>query len=175
MTFLHSLLVSQLYELVQHAGNVLPRLYLLLTVGAVYIVSKEGAIRTLQGSMCKPQLIISIPLMGVALWLTYDATTAAAKDILTDLVEMCRGVQHPMRGLFLRNYLAQESFLPSRPAPLLSASPRSSPLTKPDSFLYCTMCPRRPSRSFPTPVLSMKAQEALWPTPCLFCCRTSPK
>ena len=63
----------ELYELVQHAGNVLPRLYLLLTVGAVYIVSKE----------------------------------AAAKDILTDLVEMCRGVQHPMRGLFLRNYLAQ--------------------------------------------------------------------
>ena len=65
----------ELYELVQHAGNVLPRLYLLLTVGAVYIVSKE----------------------------------AAAKDILTDLVEMCRGVQHPMRGLFLRNYLAQAS------------------------------------------------------------------
>ena len=65
----------ELYELVQHAGNVLPRLYLLLTVGAVYIVSKE----------------------------------AATKDILTDLVEMCRGVQHPMRGLFLRNYLAQAS------------------------------------------------------------------
>jgi len=36
-------------------------------------------------------------------------TAAAAKDILTDLVEMCRGVQHPMRGLFLRNYLAQAS------------------------------------------------------------------
>ena len=65
----------ELYELVQHAGNVLPRLYLLLTVGSVYIVSQE----------------------------------AAAKDILTDLVEMCRGVQHPMRGLFLRNYLAQAS------------------------------------------------------------------
>lgn len=27
------------------------------------------------------------------------------KDILKDLVEMCRGVQHPLRGLFLRNYL----------------------------------------------------------------------
>ena len=47
--------------------------YLLLTVGSVYIVSKE----------------------------------APAKDILKDLVEMCRGVQHPMRGLFLRNYLSQ--------------------------------------------------------------------
>ena len=29
------------------------------------------------------------------------------KDILRDLVEMCRGVQHPLRGLFLRNYLLQ--------------------------------------------------------------------
>lgn len=28
-----------------------------------------------------------------------------AKDILKDLVEMTKGVQHPMRGLFLRNYL----------------------------------------------------------------------
>uniref|UniRef100_A0A2K5C2H0 Vacuolar protein sorting-associated protein 35 n=1 Tax=Aotus nancymaae TaxID=37293 RepID=A0A2K5C2H0_AOTNA len=29
------------------------------------------------------------------------------KDILKDLVEMCCGVQHPLRGLFLRNYLLQ--------------------------------------------------------------------
>ena len=65
----------ELYELVQHAGNVLPRLYLLLSVGSVYIQSKE----------------------------------AAAKDILKDLVEMCRGVQHPLKGLFLRNYLSQTS------------------------------------------------------------------
>jgi len=65
--------VLELYELVQHAGNVLPRLYLLLAVGGVYIGSKE----------------------------------APAKEILTDLVEMCRGVQQPLRGLFLRNYLLQ--------------------------------------------------------------------
>ena len=65
----------ELYELVQHAGNVLPRLYLLLSVGSVYIMSKE----------------------------------APSKDVLKDLVEMCRGVQHPMRGLFLRNYLSQTS------------------------------------------------------------------
>lgn len=32
---------------------------------------------------------------------------APAKDILTDLVEIIKGVQHPMRGLFLRNYLTQ--------------------------------------------------------------------
>ena len=63
----------ELYELVQHAGNIVPRLYLLITVGSVYIRSKE----------------------------------APARDILKDLVEMCRGVQHPMRGLFLRNFLLQ--------------------------------------------------------------------
>lgn len=34
---------------------------------------------------------------------------APAKDALKDLVEMCRGVQNPIRGLFLRSYLAQVS------------------------------------------------------------------
>uniref|UniRef100_A0A8R1XNJ2 Vacuolar protein sorting-associated protein 35 n=1 Tax=Onchocerca volvulus TaxID=6282 RepID=A0A8R1XNJ2_ONCVO len=65
--------VADLYELVQYAGNVIPRLYLLITVGVVYIRLEE----------------------------------ANARDILKDLVEMCRGVQHPLRGLFLRNYLLQ--------------------------------------------------------------------
>ncbi|CAL9223372.1 unnamed protein product [Arabidopsis halleri] len=67
--------VIELYELVQHAGNILPRLYLLCTAGSVYIKTKE----------------------------------APAKEILKDLVEMCRGIQHPLRGLFLRSYLAQIS------------------------------------------------------------------
>ncbi|VFQ82213.1 unnamed protein product [Cuscuta campestris] len=67
--------IVELYELVQHAGNILPRLYLLCTVGSVYIKTKE----------------------------------APAKDILKDLVEMCRGIQHPLRGLFLRSYLSQVS------------------------------------------------------------------
>eukprot|EP01094_Clydonella_sp_ATCC50884_P006271 TRINITY_DN1533_c0_g1_i1.p1 TRINITY_DN1533_c0_g1~~TRINITY_DN1533_c0_g1_i1.p1 ORF type:complete len:793 (+),score=389.42 TRINITY_DN1533_c0_g1_i1:139-2517(+) len=65
--------MSKLYELVQYAGNILPRLYLLVTVGSVYISSGE----------------------------------APAKDVLRDLVEMCKGVQHPTRGLFLRNYLSE--------------------------------------------------------------------
>lgn len=63
--------VSDLYELVQYAGNIVPRLYLLVTVGAVYVKAKQ----------------------------------VATRDILRDLVEMCRGVQQPLRGLFLRNYL----------------------------------------------------------------------
>ena len=32
---------------------------------------------------------------------------APAKDVLKDIVEMCRGVQHPTRGLFLRTYLSE--------------------------------------------------------------------
>src|SRR4051812_39357992 len=65
--------MGELYELVQYAGNILPRLYLLITVGSVYIRSKE----------------------------------APAKDVLKDLLEMCRGIQHPTRGLFIRNYLSE--------------------------------------------------------------------
>lgn len=67
--------VVELYETVQHTGNIIPRLYLLITVASVYIKTKK----------------------------------APARDILFDLVELCRGVQHPMRGLFLRNYLSQIS------------------------------------------------------------------
>lgn len=65
--------LADLYELVQHAGNIIPRLYLLITVGYVYMKS----------------------------------CPANRKEILRDLVEMCCGVQHPLRGLFLRNYLLQ--------------------------------------------------------------------
>ena len=65
----------ELYEMVQHAANIIPRMYLLITVGAVYIKSRE------------------VP----------------AKEILFDMVELVRGVQHPMRGLFLRNYLSSLS------------------------------------------------------------------
>ncbi|KAF8820472.1 putative vacuolar sorting protein 35 [Cardiosporidium cionae] len=65
--------ISELYENVQHAGSILPRLYLLITVGACYIKSLE----------------------------------TPATDILRDLTELCKGVQHPIRGLFLRYYLAQ--------------------------------------------------------------------
>ncbi|CAF0907257.1 unnamed protein product [Didymodactylos carnosus] len=71
-----------LYEVVQYAGNIVPRLYLLITIGHVYIRANE----------------------------------LSRKDILRDLVEMCRGVQHPLRGLFLRNYLLQcvKSLLPDQ-------------------------------------------------------------
>lgn len=67
--------IVEIYEQVQACGNIIPRLYLMICVGGVYISSME----------------------------------APAKDILLDLVEMVKGVQHPMRGLFLRNYLTQVS------------------------------------------------------------------
>ncbi|KAK9367768.1 vacuolar protein sorting-associated protein 35 [Lipomyces kononenkoae] len=67
--------LADLYELVQYAGNILPRLYLMVTVGTVYM---------------------SVP-------------DAPVKEILKDMMEMCRGVQHPIRGLFLRYYLSGQS------------------------------------------------------------------
>ena len=78
----HGRTAMELYELVQHAGNVLPRLYLLTCVGVVYVESREGK----------------------------------ARDVLRDLVEMAKGAQHPVHGLFLRAYLAQmaKRLLPDR-------------------------------------------------------------
>jgi len=64
--------LADLYELVQYAGNIVPRLYLMITVGTVYM---------------------SIP-------------GAPIKEIMKDMMEMTRGVQHPTRGLFLRHYLS---------------------------------------------------------------------
>jgi len=69
----HNRKMVELYETVQHAGNILPRMYLLATVGASYIKSQE----------------------------------APAKEILKDMNELTKGVQHPLRGLFLRYYLSQ--------------------------------------------------------------------
>lgn len=81
--------VADLYEVVQNAGNIVPRLYLLITVGIVYIKSNPSLKRS----------------------------------ILKDLVEMCRGVQHPLRGLFLRNYLLQltRNLLPDQLSPVNEA------------------------------------------------------
>ncbi|KAG7748197.1 hypothetical protein KL912_002874 [Ogataea haglerorum] len=67
--------LADLYELVQYAGNIIPRLYLMITVGTVYM---------------------SIP-------------DAPLREIMKDMMEMCRGVQHPIRGLFLRYYLSQRT------------------------------------------------------------------
>ncbi len=64
---------SEIYETVQHAGNVLPRLYLMATAAVVLVESGEVPVR----------------------------------EVLKDLQEMCKGVQHPTRGLFVRYYVLQ--------------------------------------------------------------------
>lgn len=67
--------LADLYELVQYAGNIVPRLYLMITVGTVY--------------------------MGIE--------DAPVKEIMKDMMEMSRGVQQPIRGLFLRYYLSGQA------------------------------------------------------------------
>ena len=37
--------MADLYESVQHAGSVIPRLYLLITVGAAYVRTKEAPVK----------------------------------------------------------------------------------------------------------------------------------
>ncbi|CAZ79879.1 unnamed protein product [Tuber melanosporum] len=73
--------LADLYELVQYAGNIVPRLYLMITVGTVYMSIED----------------------------------APVKEIMKDMMEMSRGVQHPIRGLFLRYYLSGQSrdYLPT--------------------------------------------------------------
>lgn len=67
--------LSDLYELVQYSGNIIPRLYMMIVIGTTYMAT-DGA---------------------------------PTKEIMKDLIEMCRGVQHPIRGLFLRYYLSQRT------------------------------------------------------------------
>ncbi|KAL2192428.1 vacuolar protein sorting-associated protein 35 [Corynascus similis CBS 632.67] len=67
--------LADLYELVQYAGNIIPRLYLMITVGTAY--------------------------MGIE--------GAPVKELMKDMMDMSRGVQHPIRGLFLRYYLSGQA------------------------------------------------------------------
>ena len=67
--------LADLYELVQYAGNIIPRLYLMITVGTAYMAIPD----------------------------------APVKEIMKDMMEMSRGVQHPTRGLFLRYYISGQA------------------------------------------------------------------
>ena len=74
---------GEMYEKVQYNSSILPRMYLMVTVGTAMVKTQ-------------PEL---------------------TKAVLDDLVEMSRGVQHPLRGIFLRNYLLQSmrQILPDSP------------------------------------------------------------
>ncbi|KAJ1836033.1 retromer complex subunit Vps35 [Coemansia sp. RSA 2711] len=87
--------LADLYELVQYAGNIVPRLYLMITIGSAYMSlagppSPDGT----HGSDSDE----AIPV----------------REVMMDMLEMTRGVQHPTRGLFLRYYLSQmtKDYLP---------------------------------------------------------------
>ncbi|CAI5756482.1 unnamed protein product [Candida verbasci] len=48
--------------------------------------------------------------MMINIGTTYMAIEGApTKDLMKDMIEMCHGVQHPIRGLFLRYYLSQRT------------------------------------------------------------------
>jgi vacuolar protein sorting-associated protein 35 len=84
--------LSELYELVQYAGNLVPRLYLMITVGSAWLrVLRDGA-----GPGSPTAAAATSPA----------AAATAAGDLMNDMLEMSRGVQHATRGLFLRYYLS---------------------------------------------------------------------
>jgi vacuolar protein sorting-associated protein 35 len=103
--------LSDLYELVQYAGNIVPRLYLMITVGSVYMrVSKQI---NPDGTVPTPAPAAADPLERTAAngdkaeadkW---EEDVPPIKELMRDMLEMSRGVQHPTRGLFLRQYLSQ--------------------------------------------------------------------
>ena len=74
--------LADLYELVQYATNIVPRLYLMVTIGAVYMRASSEAQQN------------------------GDLSVSPVNEIMKDMLEMSRGVQHPIRGLFLRYYLS---------------------------------------------------------------------
>ncbi|KAJ3411993.1 Vacuolar protein sorting-associated protein 35 [Chytridiales sp. JEL 0842] len=94
--------LSDLYELVQYAGNIVPRLYLMITVGSVYMrVSKERqTLLAEKGLSPTTEKVDGEEAGGV------DEEVPPIKELMRDMLEMARGVQHPTRGLFLRYYLS---------------------------------------------------------------------
>ncbi|KAJ3024827.1 UNVERIFIED_CONTAM: Vacuolar protein sorting-associated protein 35 [Siphonaria sp. JEL0065] len=101
--------LSDLYELVQYAGNIVPRLYLMITVGSVYM------------RVASKMLVEDKPPEA-------HEDMPPIKELLNDMLEMARGVQHPTRGLFLRYYLSVmtrdylPNFLQDSPLGTLSTS-----------------------------------------------------
>jgi vacuolar protein sorting-associated protein 35 len=99
--------LSELYELVQYAAAIVPRLYLMVAVGSVYLrVSKE--ITQKSAASANDEGVVEIPVEIIG------DDVPPIKDLMRDMMEMSRGVQHPTRGLFLRYFLSAltRDFLP---------------------------------------------------------------
>ena len=93
--------LKELYDRVQYCGNIVPRLYLLITVASICLKVHQNE---------------------------HEETMR----ILFDLVSLTKGVQHPTRGLFLRNYLSQVSRLviPDVPENVTAQSLDDHPIVK---------------------------------------------
>lgn len=105
--------LSDLYEHVQYHPMLVTRMYLMITVGAVYMrVAKEGHKDTttqvdefphdIQSGSNEADLNITIDFTKPKI----EKDSPAVKDLMKDMLEMSRGVQNPIRGLFLRYYLS---------------------------------------------------------------------
>merc|ERR1719229_1079921 len=96
-----TLWLKELYDRVQFCGNIVPRLYLLITVASICLKQTRNE---------------------------HEETMR----ILFDLVSLTKGVQHPTRGLFLRNYLSQISRLviPDVPENVTAQSLDDHPIVK---------------------------------------------
>jgi vacuolar protein sorting-associated protein 35 len=79
--------LSDLYELVQYANSIVPRLYLMITVGSVYMRASKESLSSSEESINERKF-------------------PPVKEIMFDMLDMTRGVQHPTRGLFLRYFLS---------------------------------------------------------------------
>lgn len=65
-------------------------------------VRPSPSLRLLQSRSCLPRADLMITVGTVYM----SIPGAPVKEIMKDMMEMTRGVQHPTRGLFLRHYLS---------------------------------------------------------------------
>src|SRR5437764_156926 len=56
--------LADLYELVQYAGNIIPRLYLMITVGSVYMSQKDAPVKEIMKDMMKMFRGVKHPTRG---------------------------------------------------------------------------------------------------------------
>ncbi|KAJ2779225.1 retromer complex subunit Vps35 [Coemansia javaensis] len=102
--------LADLYELAQYAGSIVPRLYLMITIGSAYM---SLAVPSAQGDETQAQAQAQTQARGRG----RGDEAVPVREIMMDMLEMVRGVQHPTRGLFLRYYLGQmtKDYLPIKP------------------------------------------------------------
>jgi len=99
--------LSDLYELVQYAGSIIPRLYLMITVGSVFMkVSKELLPDDPENTPGEGEPSNTNEQNEAKIHDKFEEDIPPVKELMKDMLEMTRGVQHPTRGLFLRYYLS---------------------------------------------------------------------